>query len=154
MKNKILTLSFVLFASFAFAQATNAPKNDNAKPKAVNKPAPQKVTPPAEKVALLCKAWKFQGVEEFAVVGEPTETQKGDMIQFNADNTYVFIKEGVSVNGKWQMDGAGKYINLDKMPPSMPGRPRLAIKKLESSELIYEHQDTTLIRTLYHYQAK
>lgn len=56
------------------------------------------------------KTWVLVKVERFGVEKPPAEEEKGDMLQLNADNTFVVKIAGVEKKGKYTR--SGNFLNL------------------------------------------
>lgn len=64
------------------------------------------------KAKTLCKEWKFLRSESFDLVQQPTETQKGDLLNLMENGRYRLIYEGVAEGGTWTVDAGNKWITL------------------------------------------
>lgn len=118
---------------------------------AINADAQQKKGPAS--LALcdsnICTNWRIDAVEEFSVKGKPDETRQKDAALFSHDKTAVITLSGKTVKGTWLPEKNKNYVNVT----SEDGKEKLRLKliTLTKDELVFEHQNPDLIRTIYYF---
>ncbi len=70
-----------------------------------------KQTAPAP--AYIGKIWKINSIEEFGVVKKPSAKTKNDMLQLNADNSFIIRMDSVEVTGKYTRSGKSLTLKTE-----------------------------------------
>ena len=104
------TLFTLLFAASVTIAAAQSKTGGTATPA----PAGTDVQAPtlSAKAKTLCKEWKLSATETWDLRQNPTETQKGDLLNLMETGRYRLIMDGVAEGGTWKVDGANKWITL------------------------------------------
>ena len=102
------------------------------------------------KDSLLCREWKMKSFERFGLEHSPEDKQKNDDIIFTRDMKMKIVRDGVAKTGTWSTDKYKTYINM-----VLDGNEKLMYKlmNVNDKELIYEYQEPSLIRTVFHFEA-
>lgn len=97
----------------------------------------------------ICTNWRIDAVEEFSIKGKPDETRQKDAALFSHDKTAVITLSGKTVKGSWLPEKNKNYVNVT----SEDGKEKLRLKliTLTKDELVFEHQNPDLIRTIYYF---
>jgi hypothetical protein len=98
----------------------------------------------------LSKEWDIKGYEQFGVVDEPTDVQRGDKIILKSDNTCVIVENGKKYTGTWGFDKSKIYIQCALGSVKR----NYKIISVNGTKAIIEYQSPDLIRTKYHLEAK
>ena len=142
MKKIIVSALCLLFTAQAFSQTGKSAQHKTAQTGPVLS---------AQKSAMLCKAWKLDSVEQFAVTLKANAKEANDGITFMADGTFFITSEGAATNGTWKGNGA-PYINTTTGTPEVKKMYKLI--SLSDSRLVIEYQTEDLIRIQYTYSPK
>lgn len=115
---------------------------------ATTSPAPSKTSPaPAAtqeaptlsaKAKSLCKEWKLTATETWDLRQNPTETQKGDLLNLMESGRYRWIYDGVAEGGTWTVDAANKWITLTSDAGTVK---KLQVLSQADSELKVDYRD-------------
>jgi hypothetical protein len=70
-----------------------------------------KQTAPAP--AYIGKTWKINSIEEFGVIKKPSAKTKNDMLQLNADNSFVIRMDSLEVTGKYTRSGKSLTLKTE-----------------------------------------
>jgi len=73
-------------------------------------PAKQASPPPA----YIGKTWKIFSIEEFGVTKLPAKKTVNDMLQLNADNTFMLRIDSMDVSGKYTRAGKSLVLSTEK----------------------------------------
>lgn len=60
----------------------------------------------------LCKEWKLTATETWDLRQNPTDAQKGDLLNLMETGRYRWIYDGVAEGGTWTVDAGNKWITL------------------------------------------
>lgn len=127
----LFTLILASACTFAVAQTKTAPAT-GAPTTATQAPAL------SAKAKTLCKEWKLTATETWDLRQNPTEVQKGDLLNLMESGRYRWIYDGVAEGGTWTVDAGNKWITLTSDAGVVK---RLQVLSQSDTELKVDYRD-------------
>lgn len=102
-------------------------------------PATTQTTPVlSPKAKAICKEWKLLRTENFDLVQQPTDKEKGDLLNLMDNGRYRLIYEGAAEGGTWTLDASGKWITLTS---DIGGTKKFQIVSQTDKEMKIDYRD-------------
>lgn len=131
----LFTLILASACTFAVAQTKTSPTPATG----TSAPTTATQTPTlSAKAKTLCKEWKLSATETWDLRQNPTETQKGDLLNLMESGRYRWIYDGVAEGGTWTVDAANKWITLTNDAGAVK---RLQVLSQSDIELKVDYRD-------------
>lgn len=86
----------------------------------------------------LCKEWKLAATETWDLRQNPTDAQKGDLLNLMESGRYRWIYDGVAEGGTWTVDAGNKWITLTSDAGVVK---RLQVLSQSDTELKVDYRD-------------